>query len=56
MYDSYHPAPIYFGFGLSEYGGYVDEDGTVYMTTTEAISAADWIFDFSVNGAGDNYI
>jgi arabinogalactan oligomer/maltooligosaccharide transport system substrate-binding protein len=35
---------------LSEYGGYVDEDGTVYMTTTQAISAADWIADFSVNG------
>jgi arabinogalactan oligomer / maltooligosaccharide transport system substrate-binding protein len=48
--DAYHPAPIYFGLGMSEYGGYVDEEGTVYMTTTEAINAANWIFDFSVNG------
>jgi arabinogalactan oligomer/maltooligosaccharide transport system substrate-binding protein len=43
--DAYHVAPIYFGHGLSEYGGYVDEDGTVYMTTTAAISAAHWISD-----------
>lgn len=48
--DTYHDAPIYFGFGLNEYGGYIDEEGTVYMTTTEAISAAEWIDDFSVNG------
>jgi arabinogalactan oligomer/maltooligosaccharide transport system substrate-binding protein len=48
--NAYHPAAIYFGFGMNTYGGYVDEDGTVYMTTTEAISAANWISDFSVNG------
>ncbi len=48
--DAYHAAPIYFGFGLDEYGGYLDEDGTVYMTTTQAIDAAQWIADFSVNG------
>ena len=49
-YDAYHAAPIYFGYDLSEYGGYVDEEGTVYMTTTETITAAQWIADFSVNG------
>ena len=49
-YDSYHAAPIYFGYGLSEYGGYIDENGTVYMTTTEAISGAQWIADFSLIG------
>jgi maltose-binding protein MalE len=43
--DAYHAGPIYFGYGLDEYGGYLDEDGTVYMTTTEAISAAEWILD-----------
>ena len=45
-YDAYHAAPIYFGYGLNEFGGYVDEEGTVYLTTTEAISAAEWIDDF----------
>jgi arabinogalactan oligomer/maltooligosaccharide transport system substrate-binding protein len=49
-YDAYHAAPIYFEHGLSEYGGFVDEEGTVYMTTTQAISAAQWIADFSING------
>jgi arabinogalactan oligomer/maltooligosaccharide transport system substrate-binding protein len=44
--DPYHASPIYFGYGLSEYGGYIDEEGTVFMTTTEAISAAQWISDF----------
>lgn len=48
--DAYHAAPIYLGFGLNELGGFVDEYGTVNMTTTEAISAAEWISDFSVNG------
>ena len=48
--DAYHPAPIYFGYGLNAFGGYVNEYGTVNMTTTEAISAAEWIADFSVNG------
>ncbi len=49
-YDAYHAAPIFFGQDVNEYGGYIDEEGTVYMTTTEAISAAQWISDFSVNG------
>lgn len=44
--DAYHVAPIYFGHGMSEYGGYVDEDGNVYMTTPEALAAAQWIADF----------
>ena len=48
--DAYHAAPIYFEYGLKDYGGYIDEEGTVYMTTTEAISAAEWIGDFSLNG------
>jgi arabinogalactan oligomer/maltooligosaccharide transport system substrate-binding protein len=43
---AYAAAPIYFDHGLSEYGGYVDEGGAVYMTTTVAISAAHWICDF----------
>lgn len=44
--DAYHVAPIYFGHGLQAYGGYVDEEGQVYMTTTAAISAAQWISSF----------
>jgi arabinogalactan oligomer/maltooligosaccharide transport system substrate-binding protein len=45
--DAYHVAPIYFGFGMDAYGGYVDEDGIVYMTKTEALNTAEWIYDFS---------
>lgn len=44
--DAYHVAPIYFGFGLSAYRGYVDEDGIAYMDTTEALNAANWISGF----------
>lgn len=43
--DAYHAAPIYFGFGLNAYGGYVDENGTAYMDTPEALAAAEWIHD-----------
>jgi arabinogalactan oligomer/maltooligosaccharide transport system substrate-binding protein len=43
--DAYHVAPVYFGHGLRDYGGYLDGDGHVYMTTTVAISAALWISD-----------
>jgi arabinogalactan oligomer/maltooligosaccharide transport system substrate-binding protein len=48
--DSYHVAPIYLGQGMNAYGGYVDEHGTVYMTTTVAINAAGWISNLSVYG------
>ena len=41
--DAYHAAPIYFGHGLSQYGGYVDEAGNAYMDTAEALAAAEWI-------------
>lgn len=44
--DAYHAAPIYLGHGLKDYGGYVDEDGHAYLTTSAAISAAQWISDF----------
>lgn len=44
--DAYHVAPIYFGHGLNAYGGYVDEDGNAYLSTTEALEAANWINDF----------
>jgi len=43
--DPYHVAPIYFGFGLNNFGGYVDENGTAYMDTPEALNAAQWIKD-----------
>ncbi len=49
-YDAYYAAPIYFGFGLDQFGGYLDEYGSVYITTTQAINAGQWISDFSVNG------
>jgi arabinogalactan oligomer/maltooligosaccharide transport system substrate-binding protein len=42
--DAYHVAPIYFGFGVPSY---VDETGQAYMTTTEAIQAAQWLADMS---------
>jgi arabinogalactan oligomer/maltooligosaccharide transport system substrate-binding protein len=44
--DAYHVAPVYFGLGLQAYGGYLDEEGQVCMTTTAAISAAQWISSF----------
>jgi arabinogalactan oligomer/maltooligosaccharide transport system substrate-binding protein len=42
--DAYHVAPIYFGFGVPSF---VDETGQAYMTTTEAIKAAQWLADMS---------
>lgn len=50
--DAYHVAPIYFGHGLKQYGGYLDGDGQVFMTTTVAISAAQWIADFRPYATG----
>lgn len=41
--DSYHVAPIFFGFGVPEY---IDSAGTVYANTTEAIQAGTWIDNF----------
>lgn len=43
--DTYHAAPVYFGHGLKDYGGFIAEDGSAYMTTTAALSAAQWIAD-----------
>jgi arabinogalactan oligomer/maltooligosaccharide transport system substrate-binding protein len=42
--DAYHEAPIYFGFGVP---GYVDDAGTAYLNTPEAIAAGNWIKEFS---------
>lgn len=48
--DSYHVAPIYFGHGLNNYGGYVDENGVAYLDTAEALAAANWINSFRPYG------
>ena len=42
--DAYHVAPVYFGFGVPSY---VDETGMAYMTSTQAIQAAQWLADMS---------
>ncbi len=44
--DAYHVAPIYFGLGLKKYGGYIDDQGNVYLATPEGYAAAQWIADF----------
>lgn len=41
--DAYHEGAIYFGFGVP---GYVDDAGTVYLNTPEALAAGNWIKDF----------
>ncbi len=38
--DAYHVAPVFFGFGVPSY---VDETGTVYLDTPEALAAGNWI-------------
>ncbi len=48
--DAYHVAPIYFGHGLKNYGGYVDENGVAYLDTAEALAAANWINNFRPYG------
>ena len=50
--DAYHPAAIYFGHGMSQYGGYVDEQGNAYMDTPEALAGAEWILQMSAYGPG----
>jgi arabinogalactan oligomer/maltooligosaccharide transport system substrate-binding protein len=42
--DAYHVAPIYFGFGMN---GYVDDQGTVNLNTSESLAAANWIQEFT---------
>jgi arabinogalactan oligomer/maltooligosaccharide transport system substrate-binding protein len=37
--DPYQVAPVYFGFGVP---GWVDDQGTVFANTPEAINAANW--------------
>lgn len=44
--DSYHAAPIFFGFGGSESGGYVDEWGNVLINTPEKVAAGEWLLSF----------
>lgn len=44
--DAYHVAPIYFGHGMDQYGGFIDEKGNVYLDTPEALDAARWIDKF----------
>jgi arabinogalactan oligomer/maltooligosaccharide transport system substrate-binding protein len=48
--NAYHASPIYFGHGMSQYGGFVDELGNAYMDTPEALDAAEWIDSFRSNG------
>ena len=45
--DAYYAAPIYFGHGMDKYGGYVDDQGNVYLNTEESYAAGAWIKDFS---------
>ena len=45
--NAYYAAPIYFGHGMDKYGGYVDDQGAVYLNTEESYAAGEWIKDFS---------
>ncbi len=45
--DAYHVAPIYLGHDLQAYGGFVDEEGSVYLNNGVAYDAATWIAEFS---------
>ncbi|MEA3397755.1 MAG: extracellular solute-binding protein, partial [Chloroflexota bacterium] len=45
--DAYYAAPIYFGHGMDKYGGYVDDQGNVYLNTEESYAAGAWIKNFS---------
>lgn len=42
--DAYHVAPVYFGFGVPSY---VDDEGTIYLDTPEAVAAGQWLKDVS---------
>jgi len=42
--DAYHAAPVWFGFGVPEY---VDDQGVAYFNTPEALTAANWLVEFS---------
>ncbi len=42
--DPYHEAPVYFGFGVPSY---VDDTGKVYLNTSQATAAGNWIKEFS---------
>lgn len=44
--DAYHVAPIYFGNGMSQYHGYIDDQGQVFMNSPEGYAAAEWITRF----------
>ncbi len=45
--DAYHVAPIYFGHDMSQYGGYIDDQGNAYMATDAGYAAAEWMVEFS---------
>ncbi len=45
--DAYHVSPIYFGHDMSQYGGYIDDEGNVYMASDAGYAAAEWINEFS---------
>jgi arabinogalactan oligomer/maltooligosaccharide transport system substrate-binding protein len=42
--DAYHVAPIYFGFGVPSY---VDDEGTAYLGSPEALAAGEWLVELS---------
>ncbi len=44
--DAYHVAPIYFGNGMSEYLGYIDDEGNAFMNSAEGYAAAEWLNEF----------
>ncbi|MBN1488128.1 MAG: extracellular solute-binding protein [Anaerolineae bacterium] len=44
--DAYHVAPVYFGNGMSKFGGYIDDQGSVFMNTPEGYAAAEWMNEF----------
>lgn len=48
--DTYHVAPIFLGFGLRHYGGFINENGEVNLNRPEAYAAAEWLKAFSVVG------
>ncbi|OGN93162.1 MAG: hypothetical protein A2Y88_12995 [Chloroflexi bacterium RBG_13_48_10] len=41
--DAYHVAPVYFGHGIPTY---IDDAGTVYLNTPEAIAAGNFMVEF----------
>lgn len=46
--DAIHIAPIFLGFGLQEYGGFIDEQGVANLNLPAAYAAAEWLTAFSL--------